>query len=223
VIPFFNEEECAEKVVKKLYQVLKEAEIDFELVLVNNGSTDKTGEILNQLKESYSNIKIISVFPNQGYGWGIINGLAKAEGNFLGYLAGDGQIKPHDVVRVYQALNSQPIDFAKVIRVIRKDGLIRKIISRFYNLLFYLIFGIYDPDVNGTPKIFKKEILKKMKLKSKDWFIDAEFILKVKKLKLKGVQVPVEFLSRKKGKSHVKLSSIIEFLKNMIKYRLKPW
>jgi glycosyltransferase involved in cell wall biosynthesis len=228
VIPFYNEEENVKRVVTGLVNSLERASIDYELVLVNNGSIDNSPQILEDLaKEKPDRMKVVHVSVNQGYGWGIINGLKIASGEYVGYMGGDGQIKPEDVIRVYYAISQGNCDLAKVKRISRKDGLLRKMVSLVYNRLFRLLFRVTSLDINGTPKIFRKDWLERFQLTAKDWFIDSEVMIKANYLNLKVSEVLVEFLRREKGRSHVEFTTILEFAKNMFNYRLgrgiKEW
>ncbi len=218
-LPFYNEEEGAADVVAELEKVLEKSGIDYELVLVENGSKDGTGGILKAFSEKNPRIRVHKVPVNQGYGWGIIQGLGAARGQNIGFMCADGQIRPDDLIRVFGEFEKQDADVAKVMRVSRHDGLKRKSISFFYNHLFSLVFGTRCPDINGTPKIFKREFLDVLSLQSKDWFIDAELIIKASQKGLTIRQVPVDFLKREKGRSNVRWKTIVEFLKNIVRYR----
>lgn len=104
VIPLYNEAANAQKVAKELIEELSKEYISYELVLVNNGSKDNTGHILSKLAKSNPEIKIVTVPVNQGYGWGVINGLRWASGDYLGFMGGDGQIEPGDVSKVFKGM-----------------------------------------------------------------------------------------------------------------------
>ncbi|MBA7715899.1 Poly-beta-1,6-N-acetyl-D-glucosamine synthase [subsurface metagenome] len=85
VIPFYNEEKNVREVISGLSDTLERSSIDYELVLVNNGSTDKTPQILESLaKEKPDAIKVVHVSVNQGYGGGIINGLKRVSEEYVG-------------------------------------------------------------------------------------------------------------------------------------------
>jgi glycosyltransferase involved in cell wall biosynthesis len=220
-IPFYNEEKNVKRVVSELVNEFEKASIDYELILVNNGSIDDTPHLLENLaKENPKRIKLVHVPVNQGYGWGSIGGFKEASGECVGYMCGDGQIKPQDVLMVFDCINTEDYDLVKVKRAVRKDGIIRKVLSRAYNFLFLVFFNVKTLDVNASPKIFKRELLAKISPASKDWFIDAEIMIKAKYLKLKVREVPVEFLHREKGRSHVGFTTILEFARNMFDYKL---
>jgi N-formylglutamate amidohydrolase len=90
-----------------------------------------------------------------------------------------------------------------------------------YNLLFRVLFGYPHRDINGTPKVFTRELHQRLELRSKDWFVDAEVMLKAHDLGARFAEVEVEFHRREAGASHVRASAVVEFLRNMLRYRFQ--
>ena len=223
VIPFYNEEDNVERVIKAITNNLGSNKIDYEIIAVDNGSGDNTGKIIKKLIKSNPRIKISAVRKNIGYGNGIINGINNAKGNFIGYHWGDGQVPPNYITDVFYKMKKGNYDLGKIIRVYREYSLKRKIASKFFNILFPLFFGVNNKDINGCPKITKGNLLKNLKLESKDWFLDAELMIKAKRNKYKLIEIPAEYKKRIGGKSKVKFYTILEFLKNMIKFKMKGY
>ena len=221
IIPMYNEGDVAEEVVDELQDQFNRAQINYELVLVDNGSTDHTGEILLKMAEKDSRIKVIRIHRNQGYGWGIINGLRWASGEYLGFMGGDGQIEAGDVVRVYREMIKGQHPLCKARRFKRKDGFLRNIISLIFNKLFVYTFKVNVGDINATPKIMTRSLYNRLNLSSKDWFLDAEVLLKSNSLGVAVAEIPVVFHSRQGGSSNVKMGTVWEFLRNMAAYRLR--
>jgi glycosyltransferase involved in cell wall biosynthesis len=219
VIPAYNEEKNIELAALGLIGEFNHANIPLELVLVDNGSHDNTASILDNLKQKYPQIKTVTIKVNEGFGWGITNGLKLCKGDYVGYLGADSQIDSKDVVKVAQKLESEGLDLCKVDRVRRNDGLIRIILSKYFNILFFVLYQVPIGDVNGSPKIMKYACYKKLNLISKDWFIDAETMIKAAKYDFKVGKVNVEFKKRDQGSSHVKFGTILEFMKNLIRYK----
>lgn len=219
VIPLYNEAANAQKVAKELIEELSKEYISYELVLVNNGSKDNTGHILSKLAKSNPEIKIVTVPVNQGYGWGVINGLRWASGDYLGFMGGDGQIEPGDVSKVFKGMVEGKYQLCKAKRCQREDGNIRKIVSHIFNKLFVYTFKVNVRDINGTPKIMTRKCYESLNLSSKDWFLDAEVMLKANSLAVPLGEVPVVFRQRQGGSSNVKIKTVWEFLRNMAAYR----
>lgn len=217
IVPLYNEEANLPRVPVEIAAALEADGIDYELVLVENGSADGTGRVLDEMSRANPRIQVVRVSRNEGYGWGVIHGLGAARGEFSGFMGGDGQIRAEDVVRVYRLLRQEGCDLAKVRRVERHDGFKRRVVTTLCNLLFPLLFPVRTRDINGTPKIGRTEMLRSLRLRSKDWFIDAEVMIKLGRRRARIAEVPVEFLARGRGASNVRWTSIVEFLVNILR------
>lgn len=222
VLPFYNEEDVVEEVVRSLILQCQKHGLSVEFILVNNGSSDKTGEIINHLRNEFRIIRSVTIGKNKGYGYGIRRGLAVCESPYIGYMWGDGQIKPIYLIRVAKELIADSnLDLCKVVRVKRYDGLKRNLVTKLYNSLFSILFLMKMRDVNGTPKLFKMSSYKKVNLVSNDWFLDAELLIKANNKKFSMKEIPAEFTPRGGGTSNVGYLTIFEFLFNIFRYRLK--
>ncbi|PIN86289.1 glycosyl transferase [Candidatus Woesearchaeota archaeon CG10_big_fil_rev_8_21_14_0_10_44_13] len=219
---FYNEQENAGKVVSDLSASLKDASVDYEIIAVNNGSNDRTPQILEAIRNSEGKrMRIVTIKKNIGYGNGVIQGLKSAKGKYVGYMWGDNEISSGAVVMLYDELKKGNCDLCKITRVSRNYSLMRKIQSRFYNMLFYMMFSVNSKDINGCPKIMKKECYLKINPQSKDWFVDAEIMINAKRNNYGVKELPVEYRKREGGQSHVRWTTTFEFLKNMLHYKLK--
>ncbi|MDP8236460.1 MAG: glycosyltransferase family 2 protein [Candidatus Erginobacter occultus] len=226
VLLFYNEEESVVPVVGELKSALSRSGFEFELILVDNGSRDRTPELIRDLAETDPRLKPVTVAENLGLGWGAISGLAVAGGSWIGYMGGDGQVDPSDVVRLFKLAGSG-WDLIKVRRKERQDGFVRAWISNIYVMLVCLVFGMPFYDVNATPRIFRREWLDKFRLASRDWFLDAELLIKAHMLGMTVHELPIVFQKREGGSSNVNLNTIFEFLKNIARFRfgkeLREW
>ena len=222
VMPCNNEEACLRVTARALLQAFANHKIRLELVLVDNGSRDRTGEIIDELVAEGNPVVKVTVPVNQGYGHGILEGLRHCSAPFVGYLCADGQVSPGDTVRVCRLiLGTDGQMLVKVRRRFRKDGLTRKLISICYNGLMLVLFGRLEAiDVNGSPKVFSQESYRRMRLKSKDWFLDPEIMIKAKHIGLMVLEINVRGLYRQGGRSNVRWTTCVEFLKNIARYRL---
>ena len=221
VIPCYNEEEIVSHTINRLLDVFKKAGYRLELIVVDNGSRDRTGEILRGWAARNPAVIHHRVEINEGYGNGVLTGLRLATAPWVGIIPADGQVDAEDVVRLYevvQASNSWVI--AKVRRRFRMDGLVRKVVSVGYNLAFRLMWpAIASIDINGLPKIMPREAMSAMGLKSKGWFLDPEIMIKSHALGMRVIEFNVFARMRGAGVSHVKPGTCGEFLMNLAKYR----
>jgi glycosyltransferase involved in cell wall biosynthesis len=104
-IPCFNEEELLANTVGRLWDVFESRGVRLEMVLVDNGSTDGTGAVIDRLIEQGLPVTKKTIAVNAGYGNGILVGLAACRGRWVGILHADGQVEPEDVLRVYEVAN----------------------------------------------------------------------------------------------------------------------
>lgn len=220
-IPLYNEEECIEKCVTEMIRGLdRDFAGAYELILVVNGSTDRTPEICQRLAACYSCIRTVSAPRNLGYGGGIILGLGVTRGAYVGFMCGDGQISPEDLASVMREIATGSWDLVKALRTSRADGLLRRVNSLAYNTLFRLALGTRSRDINAMPKLWRREVMPLIDPTSRDWFIDAEIMVKARYRGLRVREVPVRYLERVGGRSVVRLSTVFEFLRNAAAARL---
>jgi len=221
VIPCYNEADVIRNTVTRLAESFREKKIDVHLVLVDNGSIDDTGKIIDELIEEELPVTKETVEVNQGYGNGVLRGLRLCRGKYVGFTCADGQVEAKDVLKVFEiAVNSKTPKLVKVRRRFRMDGLVRKVISIIYNFGANLIFaGLGSIDINGNPKIVPREYIEGMNLESKDWFLDAEVMIKAKSMGLEVYEFNVIAQMREGGTSHVRAETCWEFVMNLLKYR----
>jgi glycosyltransferase involved in cell wall biosynthesis len=222
VIPCYDEEEVVERTVRDLFAAFDAAGRRLELIAVDNGSRDRTGEILAGLARDEPRLVLTRVEVNQGYGNGILAALPLARAPWVGLLCADGQVAAEDVARLFALVDPEEGPrLYKVRRRFRRDGLRRKIVSVFYNGLMMVLYpGLGSIDVNGNPKILPREALERMDLVSKDWFLDAEILIKARSLLLKVVEHDVVGHARGGGRSNVRASTCLEFARHLFAYRV---
>jgi len=222
VLPCYNEEKSIGQTIPELCRVFQDNGTDVELITVDNGSTDGTSEIIDQLIIKGFPIKKVCLKENQGYGGGILEGLNACTAPIMGSLCADGQVSAEDALMAYRLImGREDRVVSKVRRRFRKDSWKRKIVSIIYNGLMQVLYGRLGAiDINGSPKVFSREVFNRLKLVSRDWFLDPEIIIKAKYLGLRVIEVDVEGYARRGGKSNVRMETCAEFLKNIVKYRL---
>jgi glycosyltransferase involved in cell wall biosynthesis len=221
VIPCYNEAAVLHNTITRLAQSFQAKGVKAELLLVDNGSEDATGEIINKLIQEGLPVFKETVEVNQGYGNGILRGLPLCRGRFVGFSCADGQVEAEDVVKLYEiASHAKFPKLVKVRRRFRMDGFRRKVISIIYNVVANIMFGgLGSIDINGNPKILPRQYLERMNLESKDWFLDPEVMIKAKRLGLGVFEMNVIAQMREGGSSHVHSTTCWEFLVNLLRYR----
>ena len=219
VIPLLDEVDLTADVATAIHQILARANIDHTLVLVDNGCTDGTGEVIDSLAQSLP-VKPVHLAKNAGYGGGILAGLAVLEADppeVIGWCWGDGQVRPDALPPLYRAcLRGAPM--AKVIRTERLDGAARRVVSASYAAVIRSL-GVDHPDINGCPKLFRREALDALRPTSTDWFLDAEVVLGALAQGMEIATHPTVMQPRAAGRSKVGTATIFEFAWNLAKWR----
>lgn len=216
ILPVHNEEDIIEPVFKSIYGMLLKMKIGYEIILVENGSADNSLEIIRKLAKNFSNTKVL--IAKQGYGSAIIAGLAKSRGDYVCYMPSDGQVDIELLPKLWHKITKEKWDVVKIKRVGR-ESLQRLLISWILSIVIMILFRTPFWDINGDPRIFKKENLSKLDLKYKDSFIDSEFSVKTKLLGLKVHEIKTKTLPRTGGKSTRSIHTFLEFFKNLWEFK----
>jgi glycosyltransferase involved in cell wall biosynthesis len=212
-------------VVEPLYAQLREVGVPFELVLVANywpGQNDPTPAVVKTFATAKPEVRVVAGPKEGAMGWDMRAGLGAARGAFLVVMDGDAQNPVEDAVRIFQRIKETSADVVKGRRVLRQDGSYRLFISLVYNVLFLILFRTFGLwDINGKPKALTRRAYEQMELTSDDWFIDAEIVLAARRAGLRIEEMNVVFLENPDRSSFVRASAILEFIRNMLRYRFR--
>jgi len=223
VLPVHNHGDFLQKVINHTERVLADAGLDFELILVENGSTDDSWEVCQHLARQNKRVKILRT--PVGYGRAIIAGLKQAKGKLVGYTEANGLIYPNVIPYLVWLIEDGHCDFAKGLRV-ERESKFRAIQSKIYNFFANLMFNLGLGDVNTCPKIFPRQYLRKLQLEHPRSFIDLEIMVKANELGMKIFEVSIPYLSRAGGKSLTNWRTVWQFVSNMLIWRfwkLRQW
>ena len=218
VVPAYNESENLQILLPRLHSALAPLGRSVEIIIVNNASTDSTDDVINGFKKEMPEVRLVHE-SQLGYGRAVLAGLKETRGTYIGIIRSDNQEKSEDLYSMFVVLKDSKLDIYKAIRGHRiNDGALRVVVSFFYNTLFKIFFGLKSRDLNATPKIFTHAFYDKAHLESKDWFLDAEIVIKAEKMGYTVGQMEIEYLPRLKGKSSVRPRHVFEFLNNMLQW-----
>lgn len=220
-MPCYNEEEVLGYTIPKLMGAFSQAGIGLEIVAVDNGSKDRTAEVIAELRARYPGIVPVRVDVNQGYGNGVLQGIKHCSATWIGIIPADGQVDAEDVVRLYEAaVAARTAVLAKVRRRFRMDGLFRKLVSTSYNLFVRILWpGLASIDINGSPKLLPAEVMRGMSLQSKGWLLDPEIMVKAHQSGVRVLELNVFARMRGAGLSHVRASTCWEFFWQLLVFR----
>ena len=198
--PFWNEEKNIERVVLSAIPIAESQAEKWEIIMVDDGSNDKTYLIAQELARKHDNLRAVTHSPNIGYGAALREGFANAKYNIVVFSDGDGQF---DFSELYKFI--EKIDDTDLVIGYRRKRKDHNIIKRLFLMSLLkiwdlVLFGIWYKDIDCGFKMFKKSALAQIgPLKAEGAMITTEILAKAKKKKLRIAQVGVEHYQRKFG------------------------
>ena len=200
VIPCYNEAQNLPLLLERFRQALQQRK-DIEIILVNNGSVDDSAGVLEKLLPNYFFARVVTVKENQGYGFGILQGLQQAHGEWVGWTHADLQTDPADVIRAVEI--AAGISGKVFIKGSRKG-------RPLWDNLFTWGMGIFESclmgqalwDINAQPNLFSRELLDRWGQPPYDFSLDLFALYEAKKQGFRTVRFPVRFPQRIYGTSH---------------------
>lgn len=223
VIPCYNEKENLPLLLRRFAACIGERK-DVEVVLVDNGSTDGSAEVMDALLPEYPFAVKASVEVNQGYGYGILTGLRAAKGDFIGWTHADLQTDPSDVLHAADLVISRKGDKRLYIKGNRKG---RPFSDTFFtfgmSVLELLLTGKWLHDINAQPNLFSREFFRQWENPPHDFSLDLYAFYMAKKKGLEMVRFPVRFPERIHGSSkwNTGLKAKWKFIKRTAGYSVK--
>lgn len=216
--PFYNEEENIEKSVREADRFLLTAASDYEIIIVDDGSSDATAKIAQNLARENPKVKVIHHEKNMGYGAALRTGIKNCKKEYIFFTDGDNQFDIKDLSKLLPYVRD--FDIVAGFRVKRKDNFIRRLNAMSWNLLVYFLYGLKIKDVNCAFKIFRREVTENLELKSSFGFINAELLVRAKKLGFTIKHVGVTHCPRQRGKqTGARLRAIFGSLYELLKLR----
>jgi glycosyltransferase involved in cell wall biosynthesis len=197
VLPAHNEEDNIRIVVEEALRVLPEYTDRFEIIPVNDGSRDATGEILQQLAAEDDRVRPVSYTVNKGYGGALVSGFKTTRYDYVMFMDADRQFDIADIARLAPFVGRY--DIVAGFRMERSDPLIRRINAEVFNVAVRILFGVHLRDLDCAFKIFRGDQLRSLNLISNGALINCEMQAK---LRLQGAtlqQVGVEHYPRVAG------------------------
>jgi glycosyltransferase involved in cell wall biosynthesis len=193
--PFWNEQDNIETVITKAIKVAEKVAMKWEIIMVDDGSSDKTLEIARRLAQKDPRLLVISHEKNRGYGAALKTGLSKAKYNLVVFNDGDSQFDLSEVTKFLERIGNA--DMVIGYREKRIDNPFRHVLMNMLKVWDFVFFGFRFRDIDCGFKLFTKESLNKISpLKSEGAMITTEILAKAKKAHLKIAQVEVNHYPR---------------------------
>jgi glycosyltransferase involved in cell wall biosynthesis len=220
IIPCYNEAENLPLLLERCKTLAAESEV--EVILVDNGSTDNTPQVLLNLLPSYPCCRTVRVEKNQGYGFGIISGLRAAKGEILGWTHADMQTDPQDALKGLELFDRYGTDFFV-------KG--RRCGRPFSDVIFTIGMSLFETlllakpmwDINAQPTMFPRKLFESWNSPPDDFSLDLYAYYQAQSQGIKVYRFPVNFSERAHGVSHwnVNWAAKWKFIRRTINFSLQ--
>jgi glycosyltransferase involved in cell wall biosynthesis len=217
VFPMYNEEAYIQRAVAAARQILAEITDDYEIVIVDDASTDATPRLADELARGDPRIKVVHNATNRKLGGTLRAGYAVAGKELVLYSDADLPFDFQELPRAVRLLEFQEADVLSAYRFDRTlEGPLRTVYTFFYTLLIRALFDLPIKDVNFSFKLFRRALLERITLRSEGSFIDAEFLIRARKSGARIIQIGVDYFPRTRGVSTLASPGVIlKILKEM--------
>jgi glycosyltransferase involved in cell wall biosynthesis len=173
---------------------------DYEVIIVNDGSTDATAEIADELARTYPHVRVVHHPTNRGYGGALQTGFRSATKELIFYTDGDAQYDPHELAALWAKMTPDA-DLVNGYKIDRSDPLHRIIIGRVYHHIVSLLFGLTVRDVDCDFRLMRRSIFDRIQLERTSGVICLEMMKKIHDAGFRIVEVPVHHYHRAFGRS----------------------
>ena len=198
--PAYNDSGTIASLIITALQSASKLTSDYEIIVVNDGSSDSTAQILDELARIYPQLKVVTHEVNRGYGGALRSGFATASKDVVFYTDGDAQYDPTEMAVLWPAL-TPGVDLVNGYKISRSDPLHRIIIGRIYHHTVKFLFGLHVRDVDCDFRLLRRSIFDRVHLEKNSGVICLEMMKKIQDAGFTIVEVPVHHYHRAHGQS----------------------
>lgn len=224
VAPTYNEEASIEAVIQGWEKILEKADYTTEIVIGNDGSNDRTKEILDSLMKSYPNLKVVHSHKNGGYGDALFNAIYASQGKYVVTIDSDGQFELSDYTKLLDECVKKQYDAVTGYRKSKRDTFLRVLADRALNIIIRVLFGLRYKDTNCALKLFKGKLIRKMRIEARAYPTPTEILIRLQEQGARIGEIQINHKERMGGKSHLNLLKTGYFMFLFLLYlRMKLW
>lgn len=208
ILPAFNEEANLKPLIEEIIAYFDGICDKYEIVVVNDGSTDSTGELAHRLSSTHNQVSVIHHSQREGYASTLKDGFNSSRYDMLFFTDADRQFKIRSFDAFLPFLGTEDVDMVIGYRIDRKDDFLRKCCAWFFNVLIRFLFSLNYKDINCAFKLFEKEVFESLDIKTVDSLFNAELLAKATLKQLRIVEIGIDHYPRLQGKSSISYRSI---------------
>lgn len=217
IVPALNEEKNILNAINNTLKAFDDFNINGEIIVINDGSTDKTEELVNEIIKKDSRIKMFKHKLPQGIGASFWDGVDSAMGEAVVMLPGDNENEPREILRYYKLLQDVDIVVPFILNKKEARSFSRNILSSIYLFIINTTFSLNFNYANGTV-LYRKSILKELGSRNKGFFYQTDILVRLVKKGYLFAEVPCRIALRKEGISKaVNFSSLLTVIKGYMR------
>ena len=213
VLPAFNERDAITRAIEEADTALRQVASEYEIIVVDDGSTDDTARIVQQIANRNTAVRLIRHEPNQGYGAALRSGFAAAEKELVVFTDADCQFDLTELDRF--VLLADRYDVVCGYRIDRKDTPLRCLYSRVYNQLVRVLLNTGVRDVDCALKMFRRDIVQRLTISGNGFLVNSELLTQARQRGHSVVEVGVSHRPRTEGESTVSVHHIPKVLSSL--------
>jgi glycosyltransferase involved in cell wall biosynthesis len=198
--PAYNDSGTIGSMVIRAVKAAAELTPDYEVIVVNDGSTDATAEVADELARTYPRVRVVHHGANKGYGGALQTGFRTATKEWIFYTDGDAQYDPAELALLWTQI-ADNVDLVNGYKISRSDPLHRIVIGRVYHHIVATLFGLTVRDVDCDFRLMRRSIFDRIQLEKTSGVICLEMMKKITDARFRIVEVPVHHYHRAYGKS----------------------
>jgi glycosyltransferase involved in cell wall biosynthesis len=220
--PAYNDAPALPRLLARTFAVLHSHIDDYEVIVVNDGSSDETAEVLASLQRQYGpRLRVITHPRNRGYGGALRSGFEAAGKEFVFYTDGDGQYDPEEISHLIARMKPE-VGLVNGYKIQRNDPLHRIWIGNYYNWFARALFRIRIRDIDCDFRLIRRKLLDSIRLTSTSGTICVELVRKLELSPWRVEEVPVHHYPRKHGRSQFfRLRSLLQTFRELIRLYIR--
>ncbi len=221
--PCYNDAYSIGSVVRAAYATLEKLGVDFEVIVIDDASTDHSRDVLEELKGELPRLRTVHHEFNRGYGGAILSGFATARKQWVFYTDGDGQYDPTELELLVKEATDQ-IDVVQGFKIHRGDGVVRAVVGWLYHQGVSRLFGLGVRDTDCDFRLIRRALLERVQLFHTSGVICVEMVRKLQDAGGRFVEVPVHHYPRLHGRSQfLTVKRVTRALGGLLLLRVELW
>jgi glycosyltransferase involved in cell wall biosynthesis len=219
-LPAYNEEENVREAIGNVSGACRRLGFPYEVIVVNDGSTDRTGDAVRETIPGVPNLRLVEHYPNRGYGGALRAGFEAAQGALIAFVPADNQFDFGEIDRLLAQIGRA--DIVCGWRSNRQDNAVRRLFAFGWNALVRMLFGPLCRDVDCGFKLVRREVIERVPLRSNGAMIDTELLAGARARGFRISEVPVRHLPRKGGRATgADARVILRAFRDLLRFRLR--